>query len=403
MRRSDYAIVPVELLTREAQTEARSRASELYPLGDMFGGKLFGFSEPGLDAVYSIAEDYNVDEVGAFVVWLAFLGTSALFVFQRATEMDPDVGPEERFESIRTILLDRRSLHDHLLSQPQSIIGQTLRGIADSLAYEPHSYVFSYFVFEDMTRDQFLEWDAQFKLLSEPSRLGLGAGEYDQSVQDVVLDLGLTDGYATPDFDISHYSCAYVTWASIAAASWGNAEQSRRTKDMILSLEIKLQAAWNTSETLGRRIDEIIGGDESDVDAHAVLVGFSQALESVRGVVSATIPSRDQAFFDALRETSRIDEKIEVVDRRLLLMERYVERKRALARQQLERFAKVALYVIGAADVLGTVLSLLVGDLDPIWRITWFLGGLATAIACGLALWWFWGRSSEGLRSAGRY
>ena len=366
----------------------RSCASGSYPPDDPFGGKLFGLSASEIDGVYLIAADYEVDGVGAFQVYLVFLDTSACFVFYRAEEMVSNTDTQGRFQSVRIVLLHRRALHDHLLNNRQSIVTTTLEDISGTLVYKPHSYVFSYFVFEDMTHEQFLSWDAQFKVLSEPSRLGLGAGEYDDSVRDVVFDLELTGGYAPPDVDISHYSCAYVTWASIAAASWGSTEQSTRTKDMILSLEIKLQAAWNKSDTLGRRIDEIIGDDDSDVDGDALLVGFSQALESVRGVVSATIPSRDQAFFDALRETSRIDEKIEVVDRRLLLMERYVERKRELARRNLSRLAKFAVFMIAAADVLGTVLALLVGDLPQMLRFVVFGGAIVViALVFWLAFW----------------
>ena len=397
MIRNDYAVGPVEFDSREAQTEARNRASAMYPEGDPFEGGSSGIR--GLEAAYSIAGEYEVETVGGhYAVWLVFLETSALFVLHRSTRVNPDGGDEERYESILAALRDRRALHDHLLRHSQSAIVTSLGRFADDLPYEPHSYVFSYFVFEDMTHEQFLLWDTQLKLLSEPSRLGLEADEGHESVREAAAELKLTKDYTIPDSDISHYSCAYVTWASIAAACWGTVAQSTRTKSMILGLEIKLQAAWNKSDTLSRRINKIIRAD-GDVDGDAILVGFSEALESIRGVVSATIPSREQAFFDALRETSRIDEQIDVVERRLLLMERYVDRKRELARRRLERFAKVALYVIGSADVLGTVLSLLVGDMPTIWRVAWFLGGLGIAVACGLALWSFWGSSSEGARA----
>ncbi len=402
MIRNDYAVVPVEFHSREAQTEARDRASALYPAGNPFEGGGSGSAERGLDAVYSIAGEYEVEAVGSFAVWLAFVGTAAVFVFHRSTSVNPDADGEERSREIVSALRDRRNLHDHLLGQAQSAIVTSLGRLAADLPHEPHSYVFSYFVFEDMTHDQFLAWDTHLKLLSEPSRLGLEADEGNEdgeSVREAVTELEVTMEYSIADSDISHYSCAYVTWASIASASWGNAAQSARTKNLILGLEIKLQAAWNKSDALSQRINAIIR-DEEDVDGDAILVGFSQALESIRGVVSTTIPSREQAFFDALRSTSRIDEQIDLVERRLLLMERYVDRRRELARRRLERFAKVALYVIGAADVLGTVLSLLVGDLPPLLRITWFLGGLTIAIACGLGLWWFWEHRAEGARSA---
>ena len=339
-------------------------------------------------AIYAIAKEHSIDGLGVLDVHIALTDTALCFVFSRATNIQPDIRSTERLAVVAGLLRERQALHEHLLSSGRSIITSTIGLITPEIAYDQHSYVFSFFVFEDMSSEQFIRWDSQLKLLAEPSRVGLASGEQAGLPESAIdPDALAASTYDITDVDISVNSCAYVTWASIAAASWGNEEQAVRTKDMILSLEITLQAAWNKSDALSRRIDQAINDEASDVDAEGLLVGFSQALEVIRGVVSATIPSRDQLFFDALRRTSRIDEKIEVVDRKLALMERYVERRRELSRRNLSQFAKIALYVIGTADVLGTLLSLFAGDADLTWRFISFGAAFALALVLGLVFW----------------
>ena len=404
MRSNYYAIVPIEFFSRRTTDDTRERAAALLEedAQGLFSGNLFGRSTAGI-SVYAVAKQHNVEGVAPFDIHLAFVQTSACFVFHRATEITPDVATNEQLRTVRSLLDERRALHEHLLRSPRSIITSTLDLLATDGTHDPHSYVFSFFVFEGMSPDQFIRWDARLKLLAEPSRVGLEADGQGGAV-DGSIDTGAIEStpYDITDVDISVHSCAYVTWASIAAASWGSPDQASRTKDMILSLEITLQAAWNKSDALSRRIDAAINEEAGDVDAEGLLLGFSQALEVIRGVVSPTIPTRDQSFFDALRLTSRIDEKIDVVDRKLDLMERYVERRRELSRRRLSQFARIALYVIGSADVLGTVLSLFVGDAELAWRFIWFGVAFALAITLGLAF-WLWSRWSERSRSAGWY
>ena len=159
---------------------------------------------------------------------------------------------------------------------------------------------------------------------------------------------------------------------------------------MLLGMEIKLQSAWNKCYSLSQQIDRIIVEDRDQANADLILIGFTQALESVRGTVSATVTTRYQAIFDRIRVTSRIDEQIDVLDRRLSLIELYIERRRNRSEASFQRRITFILGLVAIMDLLTGATAVITGELSTLSAI--ILSGTGVALVVILAgfsfRWW---------------
>ncbi len=395
MKRNDYVIAPVELsgpagvaairhhCVRRLQTDTAGLADKFFNqrlLRESFDIKL--------DAGCLLLQGHEVPGAGRYNVYVALQNTSLCFVLHRSVEMEGPKGQQGRRQAMKDILRNRRSLHQALLEAD----GRGFAAIVDRSSLPLHdtpSYVFSFFVFEGLTEDDRKGWNPEFRILADPSVIGIepDAGEEEEVV---VLDNDAAaadeTGMNLSDIDRHPDSVAYATWSTIVAACWGETGHIERTKAMVLGLELKLQAAWNKCHELSGRIEQGIDGGWKD-DPEQVLVGFTRALESIRGVVSATISHRDQLCFDRLRETSRIDEQIDTLDRRLELVQRYVERQRSMRQESQQRRLTFVLGLIAIMEFVVGIVAFARGDMQP-W-LGWSVAGGGVMIAVVWAVFTF--------------
>ena len=401
MKRNDYVIAPVEL--SDAATVAAIREHCVRRLrGDpagladkFFNQRLLRESfDIKLDANCLLLENHDAQGAGRYDVYVALQGTSLCFLLHRSVEMAPCDELRARRQTVKDILRKRRNLHQALLGTGAYGFAAIVNDSSLPLRKMP-SYVFSFFVFEELTEDEREAWSRDFRILADPAVV---ANEPEAAEDDVLVldgDEDVAQGMALslPDIDRHPDSIAYATWSTIVAACWGERRHMERTKAMILGLELKLQAAWNKCHELSDRIERGID-DGWKEDPEHVLVGFTRALESIRGVVSATISHRDQLCFDKLRETSRIDEQIDTLDRRLELVQRYVERRRSKRQESHQRRLTFVLGLVAIMEFVVGIVAFSRGDVQP--GLGWPVAGGALLIGVAWAAFtfeWYRGQS----------
>lgn len=386
MKRNDYVIAPVELSGAAAVAAIRHHCvrrlqADTAGLADkFFNQRLLRESfDIKLDAGCLLLQGHDVQGAGRYNVYVALQDTSLCLVLHRSVEMVRHEGLRGRRQAVKDILCNRRSLHQALLGTN----GYGLLAIVDRSSLPLRgtpSYVFSFFVFEELTEDDRKGWNREFRILADPAVMGIEPDAREEEVVVLDGDEAAVDEMASnlPDIDRHPDSIAYATWSTIVAACWGETRHIERTKAMILGLELKLQAAWNKCHELSRRIEQGID-DGWKEDPEHVLVGFTRALESIRGVVSATISHRDQLCFDRLRETSRIDEQIDTLDRRLELVQRYVERQRSKRQEGHQRRLTFVLGLVAIMEFVVGIVAFARGDVRP-W-LGWSVAGGGVLIA----------------------
>ena len=397
MIRNDYAILPMELLIGSEMNSLKERCESLSRQGlladgiDFFDVGLFRSSlQFSLGGAYLVQSDYMAGSVGPFSVYLVLLETSACFVIHRAMEVPAIVDDEARKSMVVDTLRERRALHQDLLGEARNPI-QRIAPQLDGSVPEGPSYAFSFFIYEGPPEPDEKSWESSFKFLAEPASLGLEADE--DNSEDISFDYRQIVDWTLPDIediDPDSASSVYITWSTIVACVWGSPRQVDRNKTMLLGMEIKLQSAWNKCYSLSQQIDRIIVEDRDQANADLILIGFTQALESVRGTVSATVTTRYQAIFDRIRVTSRIDEQIDVLDRRLSLIELYIERRRNRSEASFQRRITFILGLVAIMDLLTGATAVITGELSTLSAI--ILSGTGVALVVILAgfsfRWW---------------
>ena len=328
--------------------------------------------------------------VGPYTVYLALSDTSACFVIYRTVMIPVDVDDEERKGIVLNSLRERRVLHQDLLAEGQDPI-QRIAPQLDGIVPAVPSYVFSFYVYEGISESDKKTWEPSFKFLADPAYLGLEPDEGPDDDND--LDFHQYGEWIPPDIediDLDSTSSVYVTWSSIVACTWGSPGQIARTKSMLLGMEIKMQSAWNKCYALSQQIDRIIVDERTESNPDLILIGFTQALESVRGTVSATVTSRCQAIFDKIRASSRIDEQIDVLDRRLNLIELYIERRRSRHEASFQHWITFILGFVAIMDLLtGITTVITVGLSAPNAIILVGTGTTLVVILAGFSFrWW---------------
>ena len=386
MKRNDYLIAPVELSDAPAVEAIRQHCihrlqEDRAALADKFFNQrmLRESFDIKLDATCLLLKNHDVQGAGRYDVYAALQDTSLCFVLHRSVAMAPCDGMRARRRAVGDILRQRRSLHQALLGTDAYGFVALVNRSSLPLRKTP-SYVFSFFVFEELTADEREAWNGELRILADPAVV---ASEPDTSDDDVFIrDCDEVDekGLNLSDIDRHPDSIAYATWSTSVAACWGERRHMDRTKAMMLGLELKLQAAWNKCHELSNRIERAMD-DGWNEDPEQVLVGFTRALESIRGVVSATISHRDQLCFDKLRETSRIDEQIDTLDRRLELVQRYVERRRSKRQEGHQRRLTFVLGLVAIMEFIVGIVAFTRDDVQP--ELGWSVagGGLLIAVA----------------------
>ena len=387
----------MELLIGSAVNSYKERCESLSRQGlladgmDFFDVGLFRSSlQFSLDGAYLVQSDYMAGSVGPFSVYLVLLETSACFVIHRAVEVPAISDDEARKRMVADTLRERRALHQDLLGEGRNPIQRIAPQLDGSVPERP-SYAFSFFIYEGPPEPDEKSWESSFKFLAEPASLGLEADE--DNSEDISFDYRQIVDWTPPDIediDPDSASSVYITWSTIVACVWGSQRQVDRNKAMLLGMEIKLQSAWNKCYSLSQQIDRIIVEDRDQANADLILIGFTRALESVRGTVSATVTTRYQAIFDRIRVTSRIDEQIDVLDRRLSLIELYIERRRNRSEASFQRRITFILGLVAIMDLLTGATAVITGELSTLHAI--ILSGTGVALVVILAgfsfRWW---------------
>ncbi len=321
---------------------------------------------------YRITDSVQLETGNTYRLDLVLVGVSGCFLLHRSEPVRGESNTEYKhnISLLKRILKDQQRLHEQLLKEGGSSAFNDLLELLNVNSWtQPYpSYIFSFYVFKIQGE---LTWDADIalRILANPTSVGIEA-DTEKSEGDI-LETG-----ELLDIDPNPYTAVYATYSTIVAGLWGKACKDDTTEDMLVSMELDLQAVWNQCRQMDERVAEAIGDTERDLDREGILIDIVRFLQKGKPSSSSKTSKRWRDVLDQLIETSRIKEKFSSLEGSLPLLERSIERNKELRQQKRKDSRKrgqgwittilVILAAIGATQAIGN-LNQLEGWEQPWW------------------------------------
>ncbi len=213
------------------------------------------------------------------------------------------------------------------------------------------NYVFTYFCF-DVPHGHLDNCDRMLSLMAEPSLIDLDDSNYDATRRGLSFDDAKREFRSElRDCDVSSASRTYITWATIVAVLSCDSNTSDRSKLLLLSLELRLQIAWNRCFVLSRIIDGIFMGNRVYRLADLYL-SFSTAIDSVRSLQSATASTRASRFLDAMVQSSRLSTECDRLQQKIGLLEKFLIEKQSSRNDKYQRVIQLLLVLLAIGQIV---------------------------------------------------
>lgn len=216
------------------------------------------------------------------------------------------------------------------------------------------NYVFSFFIVEKPAGTLLPQED--ILTMVEPSLVD--ADDMLSSDPNLTVDItkNIKKEYADKliDVDIANTTETYISWATIVSAvepKWFS-----KTKNLISALECRLQIVWNRCYSISEYIDGVFDQKIIPKDISKLYWNFVRSLDDAKSVLTATYSSRADALFTEMVKTSKITNEIDRMEKKITLLEKYIEQQNASRSRKYQKAIEILLFVTAIASLMQVLL-----------------------------------------------
>jgi hypothetical protein len=339
-RLSRYYVIPIEFFTRDRRQKAESAWKTQY---------LRACSTESFPTFFQIADDtptLYTFPTGWPVGTVFFDGSGGCLVIEESTD---DWLLSE--QAIIIELANRANKHNELIAVKKQSWLQTLLKTArlsigeDDFPEPSINYVFGFYLLE--SSEALSPADRRLiKILAEPSIVGIDDMKPCTEAKRCNLTVATKGAFLDQvvDCDISANAELYVTWATLVSVV-ESANLVSDTRDMLISLEARLQLVWNRCYTTSNFSDDIFNNKSKISDLNRFYWSFVNSLDDAKSVLTSTLSSRASAVFDELIKTSKVAGEIDRLRDKIDLLEKYLHQQREKASLKYQRTIEALLFV----------------------------------------------------------
>lgn len=280
---------------------------------------------------------------------------SSACVYIHSIDKDYSINRETVLETLK----NRSAFHKKLLKPTNSPERKLLSKICNTgqNAYilPKINYVFSFYIFEQ-SEDTISQ--EEIRILVEPSLVDADDMLSSSPCSDVGISWNIKKEYADKliDVDIASNVATYISWASVVSIA--EKQAFNKTKILISVLECRLQIVWNRCYSLSQYIDDIFTQKEKLDDIKELYWSFVQNLDDAKSVLTATYSSRANALFLEMVKTSRITDEINRLDKKITLLEKYIDQQNTLRSRKYQKTIEFLLFITAVSALVQIFLPL---------------------------------------------
>jgi len=261
-------------------------------------------------------------------------------------------------DNIVNELANRANRHTDLIDfesqQWLNILIETARSATcgDDFPVPDISYVFGFYLIES-DEEIGLEDRKLIKILAEPSIVGIDDMKPCVNPVRLALAVETKEGFLDQirDIDISSGCELYVTWATLVSVV-KSPHLVEDTKDMLISLEARLQLVWNRCYRTSIFSDDIFRKNSSISDINKFYWSFVNSLDDAKSLLTSTLSSRASVVFDELVRTSRVAGEIDRLKDKVNLVEKYLNQQREKNSIKYQRTIETLLFITALSQVV---------------------------------------------------
>ena len=142
-----------------------------------------------------------------------------------------------------------------------------------------------------------------------------------------------------------------MTWATMVSVL-NSSRLLGETKDMLVSLEARLQLVWNRCYTISNFSDDIFCEKSRTSDIGQFYWSFTNSLDDAKSVLTSTLSSRASVVFDSLLKTSKIAGEIDRLKDKVDLLEKYLNQQREKSSIKYQRTIEALLFITALSQVV---------------------------------------------------
>lgn len=351
------SLIPIEFFTKSRRQTAEEKLKkekiiEKLPINNDIT-TIFKEICPQEFSFYSLSKLYKNSSI-------AFMESSACIVIESEPE---NFTLDESF--VRNKLISRRKLHSDIIKGNGHPILKAVKLISESID-DPNiytvtiNYVFSFNIIN--TKGDSINKDQKnlLKVLAEPSIADIDDMLSSQRISSEIEDKSKIKKEfieKITDSDVSGGSDTFITWASIVSLCY-NDNSFLGTKNLLISLEVRLQTIWNRCFSINELIKNVIDNKQTQIDIEELYWSFMPTLDDSKSVLSSTYSTRANFLFSKMVKTSNIENEIERLHSKINLLEKFVAKEIGKTRNKYQKIIEIILFIL--------TLSVLVPILMPV-------------------------------------
>lgn len=341
-----YYVIPIDFFTRERRhkTEIAWEAMYLYPSSAEDFPTFFQIADD-TPTVYKFPREWPEGAV-------FFDGSGGCIVI---AENSYDWILSE--QSIINELALRANKHNDLIDIKQDWLHYLLKSAKSAIGKDDFpeptiNYVFGFYLLESLDGLN-PEEQKLIKVLAEPSIVGIDDTKPCAVSKVCNLAVKTKETFLTQiaDCEISADAELYITWATLVSVV-ASPNLVDDTKDMLISLEVRLQLVWNRCYSMSNFSDDIFTNKLKISDISKFYWSFVTSLDDAKSVLTSTLSSRASAIFDGLLKTSKVAGEIERLRDKVDLLEKYLFQQREKASLKYQRTIESLLFITALSQVV---------------------------------------------------
>lgn len=251
-------------------------------------------------------------------------------------------------------LQTRNSLHaaiiDNNKQSPVHDFLQSAQALISSKKYGSLqvNYVFSFYVIQQTSPEPVNKLNIM--KLAEPSLIDMDDMLSTECDTPTCQEVKENAANYLQDVDISGNSETYISWATIVSICH-NEESARKTIDLLIALEIRLQIIWNRCYAISYYIEEVFDNDTHVSSVDELFWSFSRTLDDAKSVLSSTFSSRIEVLFREMIKTSKAEGEINRLEQKISLLEKYIDQKNAALNKKYQKTIELLLFITAIASL----------------------------------------------------
>jgi len=190
-------------------------------------------------------------------------------------------------------------------------------------------------------------------MLAEPSIIGIDDMQPCTNARRINLTVETKESFLdlVTDRDISSKAEMYITWATLVSVI-ESTNLVIETRDMLISLEARLQLVWNRCFATSNFSDDIFNNKSKILDINKFYWSFVSSLDDAKSVLSSTLSSRASIVFDELIRTSKVASEIDRLKDKIFLLEKYLHQQREKTSLKYQRTIEALLFVTALSQIV---------------------------------------------------